>query len=241
MHLDLSKLVSETFSYKRSNDHDSFDDLSVAPTRSPGVIYSLHKTLFYTSIRCSESPNLFLDFQDKDKWSDEDDINFFETKSFYDAKSISKEFDNFKFYRKPEAHRSSAHRIWYLRYIDKINIEILFDFQAPEFGNYVTLGALGDASLARHYFEQMGKYCSGKVGLKKMKILTKSLVFSFDNHVSAREFKNFVQFMDNEKIDHLFSSQASSSLPKLSIRSYFYERLLAKEFWDHLCMTSFFH
>ncbi len=237
---DLNQLVNETFSLYESESQSSLLNKDLVPREAPGVVYSVSKSLFFTNLQCSESPNLKEDFKNTQNWDEDSEISFYETNSFHEARTLAREFNQFKVYKNLGSRPiRNENRLWFLRFVDDEQVELIFE-HPPGRGvelprGMINLGALGDAALAKYYFEQLGQSLNNEMNFKELKVGKKSLIFCFESHTKARKFKAWLEFLDELTEMDIFKTSASSDeMNILAVKTYFFERALCRKFWKHV-------
>ncbi len=237
---DIGQIVEETFELNKKNNVFNFIQEEIIPKDAPGVIFKVRRSLYYTHLQCSESSNLRVDFNNSSDWNDSDgdiEIHFWETKSFHDAKTLARKFNEFKLLKKSEnGYGFQNHaKFWYLDQPEPNRIRLIFENKIVNLNGPTCLGPLGDASLAKYYFSMLGKMINKEMSFQKILTNKQALVFEFNNMDSMNGFKNWISNIAQSDLE-IFNAEDKrfDQMNYLSLKTYFYELSIISKFWNHV-------
>ncbi len=237
---DIGQIVDETFELNKKNNVFNSVQEEIIPKDVPGVIFKVRRSLYYTHLQCSESSNLRVDFNNSSSWNESDDdieIHFWETRSFHDAKTLARKFNEFKLLKKTD-HRygfQNHSRFWYLDQPEPNRVRLLFENKIVNLNAPTCLGPLGDASLAKYYFSKLGKLISHDMGYRKILTNNKALIFEFSDSENMSNFKDWLKDISDSDLE-IFNHEnyRTDQINYLSTKTYFYELSIISKFWKHV-------
>ena len=237
---DIGQIVDETFELNKKNNLLNLVQEEIIPKDVPGVIFKLRRSLYYTHLQCSESSNLRTDFTNNSSWRDSDDdieIHFWETKSFHDARTLSRKFNEFKLLKKLDSGYGFQNhaRFWYLDQPQNNRIRLIFENKIINLSGPICLGPLGDASLAKYYFSQLGGIIANDMSYQKILTSNNALIFEFNNLQSKDNFNQWLENIAESDLE-IFNelNENFDEINYLSLKTYFYELSIISKFWNHL-------